>query len=147
MVLKGHPHVCAYVSSAANQLKFQPPSFGIYSKMMRSESYSSLRRRKAQAKCQSHRCSSQFSQKFLSFQGFPAYMAYQATALRANANGSSPPQPGAAATAPTTAAAAASVAAALREVLARNTQLYWREFRVAPLWKRFVAEAIDFIIL
>jgi len=79
--------------------------------------------------------------------GFPAYMAYQATALRANANGSSPPQPGAAATAPTTAAAAASVAAALREVLARNTQLYWREFRVAPLWKRFVAEAIDFIIL
>ena len=90
---------------------------------------------------------SQFSQKFLfSFQGFPAYMAYQATALRAN--GSSPPQPGAAsAAAPATASAAASVAAALREVLARNTQLYWREFRVAPLWKRFVAEAIDFIIL
>ena len=45
------------------------------------------------------------------------------------------------------AAATASVATALREALARNTQLYWREFKIAPLWKRFVAESIDFILL
>ena len=73
-------------------------------------------------------------------------MAYQASALRADQNGvpSSPQQQPTATTTPT---AAATVAAALRQVLARNTRLYWREFRIAPLWKRFVAEAIDLLIL
>ena len=31
--------------------------------------------------------------------------------------------------------------------MSRNTRLYWREFRIAPLWKRCVAEGIDFLIL
>merc|ERR1712111_158042 len=56
--------------------------------------------------------------------GFPAYMAYHAAT-----------------------SASAAVATALREALARNTQLYWREFKIAPLWKRFVAGTIDFILL
>jgi len=89
--------------------------------------------------------------------GFPAYMAYHATtqqarllqnaaagiSSQASTAANSTGQTGAAPT-----AAAASVATVLREALeARNTQLYWREFKIAPLWKRFVAESIDFILL
>jgi len=90
--------------------------------------------------------------------GFPAFMAYQASALRASqqntaGNATQIPSPGVATTSVgevrVTAApsAAESVAAALREALSRNTRLYWREFRIAPLWKRCVAEGIDFLIL
>merc|ERR1711962_1183407 len=81
--------------------------------------------------------------------GFPAFMAYQASALRASqqntaGNTSHIPSPGVATSVGAvrvTAApsAAESVAAALREALSRNTRLYWREFRIAPLWKRCVA--------
>lgn len=91
--------------------------------------------------------------------GFPAYMAYHATTQQArqlqNGAGLSSTQtttatantPGQSGTTPAGPTATASVATALREALARNTQLYWREFKIAPLWKRFVAESIDFILL
>jgi len=89
--------------------------------------------------------------------GFPAYMAYHATTQQAhqlqNGAGLSSTQtttattntPGQSGTTP--AGQTASMATALREALTRNTQLYWREFKIAPLWKRFVAESIDFILL
>jgi len=81
---------------------------------------------------------------------FPSYLAYQASLQQQNTQGavtSSTSSASASQTAPA-ASAAAPVPAATEQ---RNDQqppaIEWHEFSIPPLWKRIVAEIIDFFIL
>jgi len=82
---------------------------------------------------------------------FPSYLAYQASLQQQNTQGavtSSTSSASASQTASAASAAAAPVPAATEQ---RNDQqppaIEWHEFSIPPLWKRIVAEIIDFFIL
>jgi len=93
--------------------------------------------------------------------GFPAYMAYQTSILRQQqqqqlaaqvsswntAAAAAANRYSSAATAAAAAAAAANNAGNQAAAAAAATTAVWREFKIASLWKRFAAEAIDFVIL
>jgi len=78
---------------------------------------------------------------------FPSYLAYQASLQQQNTQGAVTSSTSSA-PASQTASAAAPVPAATEQ---RNDQqppaIEWHEFSIPPLWKRIVAEIIDFFIL
>lgn len=78
---------------------------------------------------------------------FPSYLAYQASLQQQNTQGAVTPSTSSA-SASQTASAAPAVPAATEQ---RNDQqppaIEWHEFSIPPLWKRIVAEIIDFFIL
>lgn len=78
---------------------------------------------------------------------FPSYLAYQASLQQQNTQGAVTSSTSSA-SASQTASAAPAVPAATEQ---RNDQqppaIEWHEFSIPPLWKRIVAEIIDFFIL
>jgi len=78
---------------------------------------------------------------------FPSYLAYKASLQQQNTQGAVTSSTSSA-SASQTASAAAPVSAATEQ---RNDQqppaIEWHEFSIPPLWKRIVAEIIDFFIL
>lgn len=79
---------------------------------------------------------------------FPSYLAYQASLQQQNTQGAVTSSTSSASASQTASAASAPVPAATEQ---RNDQqppaIEWHEFSIPPLWKRIVAEIIDFFIL
>jgi len=82
---------------------------------------------------------------------FPSYLAYQASLQQQNTQGAVTSSTSASASASSTASAASAAAPVPAATEQRNDQqppaIEWHEFSIPPLWKRIVAEIIDFFIL
>lgn len=80
---------------------------------------------------------------------FPSYLAYQASLQQQNTQGAVTSSTSSASASQTASAASAAPVPAATEQ--RNDQqppaIEWHEFSIPPLWKRIVAEIIDFFIL